>query len=513
MPASPFQNLTQKTMLKAHLQRLKRALKRPFRPSRLTPERTGPANLVLLGIDTLRADHLGFGGYQGGNISPYLDQLANQGTIFTDVMAPAPWTLPSFTSALTGLMPGLHGGFLSGDVRNMDQQPPGRLNNGIITLAAHLKDQGYRTAAFYSNQFFAFGLAESFDHHQYHNLPAAELAAMAQDWIRRHADKPFFCFILFNDPHEPTTPDHEDLKLFLPEYQKDDPQQLAAFARWGQAPHQHLGFLEDAKSPAARTAIKTKLAIYDATIRGVDRVIGAFQDQLKAWHLADSTLVSVFADHGEEFLDHVDFARHWNHDPREIRGIGHGHSHFQELLHVPWAAWGPGVASGIRCHNPVTLCDLTPTLLDWLDLPALPQPALKKRLGSMSDNLLGLLQGYSQVAGSLQDYSQDEEINARYILAEAIAFGPDLVAIRQGYWKMIAQRDGLVLALFDLRQDPDETNDVQSAHDEVVTRLQAVLELWRDSRTGAGGDETSTESWDDLDDTVRQRLRDLGYSD
>ncbi len=484
--------------------------------------------MLLLGIDTLRADHLGFGGYSGGPISPNLDRLAGGGTIFTDATAPAPWTLPSFTSALTGVMPGLHGGFLSGEVRNMDQQPPGRLNDGIVTLATHLKEQGYRTAAFYSNQFFAFGLAESFDHHEYHNLPAADLSALAQDWIRRHADQPFFCFVLFNDPHEPTTPSLDDLALFLPDIAASDPEQLAAFARWGDPPHNHLGFMDDPHSPAAQTAVRTKLAIYDATIRGVDRVVGQIQEQLEHWDLADSTLVSVFADHGEEFLDHVEFARQWNHDPREIRGIGHGHSHFQELLHVPWAAWGAGVQAGFLCREPVTLLDLAPTLLDWLELPALRQPVLEKRMELLAGDLVGMLQGCSQV-GNLRGDSLDgnnlqsdnlqsnnlasDEVGHRIILAEAIAFGPDLVAIRQGRWKMIARRDGFVLALFDLQDGSQETTDVQGANGEVVSRLQSVLSQWLDSGMGAGGGTSSDENWDDLDDTVRQRLRDLGYSD
>ncbi len=158
MTGSAFDKLTRKPRLQARLLKMKRALGRPFRPDRIDSARPGPANLLLLGVDTLRADHLGFAGYAGGPTSPNLDRLAAQGTIFSDVCAPAPWTLPSFTSALTGVMPGLHGGFLSGETRNMDTQPPGRLNEGIVTLAAHLKRQGYRTAAFYSNQFFAFGL-------------------------------------------------------------------------------------------------------------------------------------------------------------------------------------------------------------------------------------------------------------------------------------------------------------------------------------------------------------------
>ncbi len=507
MPNSPFHKLTRKSGIQARLLGLRRALARPFRLSHFDPDRSGPANLLLLGIDTLRADHLGFSGYDGGPTSPHLDRLATGGTIFCDVTAPAPWTLPSFSSALTGVMPGLHGGYLSGQVRNMDQQPPGRLNDGVVTLAAHLKRQGYRTAAFYSNQFFAFGLAESFDHHEYFNLPAAELSAIAQDWIRRNADQPFFCFILFNDPHEPTTPDLDDLSHFLPE--DFDPAQVETFARWGLEPHQHLGYMEDSDSSTAQTALKIKLGIYDATIRSVDRVIGDFQQQLGKWQLADSTLVSMFADHGEEFLDHVGFARQWDHDPRRVRGIGHGHTQFQELLHVPWVAWGAGVPAGVRRREAVSLCDLAPTLLDWLELPPMEQPALRVRLEALSFELQQQIMGRT-LAGSSDLVSEARD---RTILAEAIAFGPDLVMVRQGRWKMIAQRDGHVLALFDLMSCPDESTDVQGVNGEVVERLLRILGKWRDSGVGAGEDGADEKQWDDLDDTVRQRLRDLGYSD
>jgi arylsulfatase A-like enzyme len=507
MPSSPFDKLNRKPRLQACLLGLKRALLRPFKPNRIKPDRGGPANLLLLGIDTLRADHLGLMGYDGGPTSPCLDQLAAGGTIFNDTTAPAPWTLPSFTSALTGVMPGLHGGFLTGDNRNMDQQPPGRLSEGIVTLAAHLKQQGYRTAAFYSNQFFAFGLAESFDHHQYLNLPAAELSEIAQDWIRQNADQPFFCFILFNDPHEPTTPSLDDLSPFLSK--AADPSHLADFACWGQEPHQLLGQMTDPNSPSAQAALKTKLALYDATIRSVDRVIGELQQQLQRWQLADSTLVSMFADHGEEFLDHVEFARRWNHDPRDIRGIGHGHTQFQELLHVPWAAWGPGVPAGVRRRESVSLCDLSPTVLDWLDLPPMQQPTLHSRLESLSSELRHQLQGRSLAASS----TAVRDDHDRTILAEAIAYGPDLVVVRQGRWKMIAQRNGVILALFDLLSGPGELIDVQIENQEVVKRLQEVLQQWRESGVGAGGDDSNPNSWNDMDETVRQRLRDLGYSD
>ena len=549
MNSDPFAAATRRLRWKARLGRWRRTLLRPIRPSRLAPGRPGPGNLVLIGVDTLRADHLGLGGYDRPT-SPRLDRFAAQGTVFTDVTAPAPWTLPSFSSALTGVMPGLHGGFLGGDVRNMDTQPPGRLHDDVVTLATHLRGQGYRCAAFYSNQFFAFGLAESFDEHHYHNLPAGDLADLALDWIRRHADGPFFCFVLMNDPHEPTTPPRADLAPFLPDLQQSGIEVtdalLRSYMRWGEAPGVDLGRISgptgDANDPSARAAVALKLAIYDATIRQVDRAIGDLYDQLHTRRLADRTVCSVFSDHGEEFLDHVTASHAWNHDPRGIHGIGHGHTQFQELLHVPWLAWGPGVPAGVRRRDAVTLLDLSPTLLKWLGLPPMDQPRVGRVATAVPPHLGESLVGRSVVveteasgtgsSGGGDSSADPATTNSphpdRLILCEALAYGPDIVALRRGRWKLIAHRDGRVLGLFNLLSDPGEITDVQAVNAAVVDEMLELLAAWRDSGLGAAatgapggpagspgetGNGGQPKSWNDLDETVRQRLKDLGYSD
>lgn len=503
MSADPFAHLTVKTRWQARLARWRDRVLRPLRPSRITPDRSGPAHLLLVGVDTLRADHLGLAGY-GQPTSPFLDRLATTGTVFSDVTAPAPWTLPSFASALTGRLPGLHGGYLSGPVRNMDHQPPGRLRPELTTLASHLARQGYRTAAFYSNQFFAFGLAESFDHHLYLNRPAGEVVRQAGEWMRRHADGPFFCFILLNDPHEPTTPMATDLAPFLPRLQAqgidDLPGVLGRYSRWGEAPGPVLTHAPFPADPATERARAVKLAIYDGTIRYVDRVIGALQSDLVARGLADQTLCAVFSDHGEEFLDHAAAAHAWDHDPRGICGIGHGHALFQEVLHVPWLAWGPGVPVGQRVQRPVSLLDLSPTLLDWLGLPGLPD---LDRAATRARDLAPHLIGRSQARATA-----DED---RLILSEAIAYGPDLVAVRRGDLKLIAHREGRILSLFDLATDPGERRDLATEQPDRAADLVAALATWRQSGLGATGDQTG--KWEDLDDTIRKRLKDLGYSD
>ncbi|PJA77018.1 hypothetical protein CO151_00775 [bacterium CG_4_9_14_3_um_filter_65_15] len=498
----PFAPLTLRQRRRRWLIRLRRALLRPVRPTRRNSSRNGPSNLVLVGVDTLRADHLGCYGY-GKPTSPHLDRLGGQGTLFADVTAGAPWTLPSFASALTGMMPGLHGAYLSGPVRNMDAQPPSRLNEGVVTLAGHLRAQGYRTAAFYSNQFFAFGLAESFDHRVYLNDEAQSVVAAAQDWIRRNGDRPFFCFILLNDPHEPTTPRPRDLEPFLPAVAAQGADtsiaMLRALARWGEGPAPDLGKAADITSPEIQAALAVKLAIYDASIHQVDRAVGELEDQLVRWDLGDVTLRAVFSDHGEEFLDHWEYARSCDHDPRGICGIGHGHSLFKEVLRVPWLAWGPGVPTGVRRQEPVSLLDLAPTLLDWLGLPTLP--AHRGLPGDMAPLLTG--------HGLARPASPDPD---RVVLSEALAYGPDLVAVRRGRWKLVARRDGRPLALFDLKSDAQELRDVGNREPEVLAELTAIAKRWRDTGWGATGEEGGN-SWNDVDGEVLQRLKDLGYAE
>lgn len=501
----PFSRLTRRQRWQARAWRLRRGAVRLLRPAPRPAGAGTPPHLLLVGVDTLRADHLGCGGCARPT-SPRLDALARGGTIFADVMAPAPWTLPSFAGALTGLMPGLHGGFLGGTERNMDRQAPSRLRPGVVTLAAHLRRQGYRTAAFYSNQFFAFGLAESFTEHTYVNLPADDLAAMAGDWLVRHADQPCFCFVLMNDPHEPTTPPWADLQPFLPSPAPDDAS-LAELARWGGTALPHLG-RADPRSPGVQAALALKLAVYDATIALVDRALGRLHDRLSSRDLAARTVVSVFSDHGEEFLDHADWAARWDHDPRGLRGIGHGQSHFQELLHVPWLAWGPGVPAGVRVEAPVSLLDLAPTVLDWLGLPPLPDVELPGRL---EPALAAALVGRSQAAIAAGTEAVGATI-PRLRLAESIAYGPDLVALRQGASKLMATRDGRPLALFDLAADPGEQTDLSAASSPELAALRALAAAWSAAGLGAAGDAAGGGGWGELDETVRERLRDLGYT-
>lgn len=480
--SDPFAELTRRRRLAARRDRLVRALRRPFARTRLAPRREGPPNLLLLAVDTLRDDHVRDDG------TPALTALAREGIRFTQASSPAPWTLPAFASALTGMMPSLHGGGMNGGVRNMADTLPSRVHDSAGSLATHLAAQGYRTAAFTSNPFVQFGLAESFGEHLYRNHAARDVAGGALDWIRRHGDRPFCCFVLFNDPHEPTLPPRRLIERELSP--TPDDAVLQTLARWGgEAGVPHVG---RATGPAAETALALKRGLYAAAVRSVDETVDAVLQQLGAWGLDDNTIVCLWSDHGEEFREHAAEAERWNHDPRNLRAIGHGHSQFEELLRVPWILRGPGIPQGAARSEPVSLCDLAPTLTDWLGLPPFPLPKVTGE---------GLL-------GRVLTREPNADAGERLLLAENIAYGPDLVAVRRGRWKLIAQRSPAdALALYDLEADPGETLDRRNEQPGITASLVQRVEDWnREVRPDVDGQDG------DLDARILQGLKDLGYA-
>ncbi len=494
--SDPFAPLLRRRRWAARRDRWLRAIARPWRPTRLAPDRQGPPNLLLVAVDTLRADIA-----RDPAVAPHLARLAGEGTLFADVTAPAPWTLPSFASALTGLAPCLHGAGMRGPVRNMAETAPASLAPRITTLAEHLAAEGYATAAAVANPFVGFGLQRGFHWYRYRNHDARDVAAGALDWIRSHADRPFFCFLLLNDPHEPTVPPREHLQAELARSGLDPATitdtELRALAAWGD-PARGVPSLGRASAgdPALPRALALKRALYRAAVRHVDAVIGEITDRLERWGLAGRTVMAVLSDHGEEFHEHAAVERAWDHDPRGLAGIGHGHTLFQELLHVPWLVRGPDIPAGVVREEPVSLLDVAPTLCRWLEVPPLRLPA------DAPGWLTGRPLPREAAAGG-------PAAAPRLLPSENIAYGPDLVAVREGTWKLIASRDGSrALRLSDLAGDPAEEHDHSGTSPEVRDRLLEVVRRWRQEC----GEDEDGQRWEDISDRVRRQLEELGYA-
>jgi len=307
------------------------------RPTPLAP-RHG-LDVLLVTLDTTRADHLGCYGYAAAR-TRHLDGLAAEGTRFETVIAPAPITLPSHSSILTGLYPFEHG------VRNNGNF---YLAPRIETLATRLKARGYRTGAFVSSFILdrRYGLDRGFDAYddrmegeytQVVTLQAerrGDRTALALDrWIDERAkepDAPFFAWLHLYDPHEPYRPPHPFRDLF-------------------------------AKDP------------YDGEIAFVDAIVASVLDRLRGAGLLDRTLVVLTGDHGESLGEHGETT--------------HSMFVYEGAIRVPLVFWRPGlVPAGRVVRDPVRLVDVAPTILDLVGAPALAAPQAR--------SLVPLLEGRS----------------------------------------------------------------------------------------------------------------------
>jgi arylsulfatase A-like enzyme/Flp pilus assembly protein TadD len=308
-----------------------RFARRPPTPASRSMRSTPGANLLLITLDTTRADYLGaYGG--DSEVTPNLDELAGRGITYLQAQSPAPITLVAHSSMLTGRYPYRHG------VRNNGMFA---LPSEIPTLATILADRGYRTSAFISAYVLArrYGLDRGFEvydddlsrgrHDHAHVVPSrrAEItteAALAWfDGLDR--GERFFCWIHYYDPHAPYDPPEEYRRRF-----PTDP--------------------------------------YSGEIAYMDSVIGKLLDELDQRGLMDRTVVTAIGDHGESFGEHGEQT--------------HAILLHQATLRVPWIVAGPGIPAGVRVNAPVSAVDLLPTLsellrcstpdgLDGVDLSAL----------------------------------------------------------------------------------------------------------------------------------------------
>lgn len=285
-----------------------------------------PAPVILISIDTLRADHLSAYGYRKLK-TPNIDSFAQHGTVFTGISSQIPLTLPSHTSLFTSTYP-----FESGIEENAEVVP-----SGAVTLASILRSQGYKTAAFVGSNMLdrRFGLDRGFDEYDSpFGAPAsarqsnsysmrvrrdgALVLRAANAWLAAHHDQPVFLFVHLFDLHTP-------YKL-TPETRSHQPE------------------------PSG----------YDAELAYIDRLLGRFQQTLIQNGWWRKSLVVLLSDHGESLGDHGE--------------LSHGYFIYESTLHVPLIVHWPDSAPPHpdRITQPAGLIDVAPTILDALNIPAAP---------------------------------------------------------------------------------------------------------------------------------------------
>ena len=308
-------------------------------------------NVIMISYDTLRADHLGCYGYKR-DTSPNLDQFAKNATLFKNAFSTASWTIPSHASIFTSLLPSAHGATVDTSDESNRKMP---LADTHLTLTEILRGAGYATAAFTGDGFVAssLGFHQGFDTY-YGERVIENIFHRATSWLEQHRSRKFFLFLHTYEIHTPYnrhifTTDLNSGRFsaegfnFKPPNRKDTPE--------------HTAFLDSLRTatPEEKAYI---MALYDGGIYYADQFMGTLLRQIERLKLRKNTLIVFFSDHGEEF---------WDRYP-QMSGM-HGHSPYDELLHVPLIISIPQGPAGQIIDQPVSLIDVFPTLLDVLDVP------------------------------------------------------------------------------------------------------------------------------------------------
>lgn len=429
-------------------------------------------NVLVIAVDTLRADRLGCYGNPRG-LTPNLDALAARGLRFEHAFSCAPWTLPSFASLFTSLAPQEHGA--GGNVKDGFRG----LAPDHETLAERCASARWRTGAIVNVEFLgrAFGLMQGFgdvdervfqDNDHLRDARATTDAALA--WLGGAQEQRFLLLVHYFDPHARYAPPRAFRERFADARdQRDETFQFGTR-------EQVVLWRNKRVAPSADDFARAE-KLYDAEVAYTDDEIGRLLRGLESNGRARDTLVVLVADHGEEFLDHGD----WE----------HGHTLYDELLHVPLIVAQPGrVVAGVVAQ-PVSALDVAPTICGLAQL----SPGAHFRGRDFSRVALGR--------------AKELEGGATKLLALGNFWGPALESLRDDEWKLVrtpAAAGAPRRELFQWRDDPHEKTERCAGESAACERLTAELELLeRALATRVRGAKV------ELSPAERQRLRGLGY--
>ena len=432
------------------------------------PPAPGTPDVILVSLDTTRADHLSTYGY-ARETSPHLTAFAADALLFTQARSPAGWTLPGHASMLTGLYPSRHGAHLAGGWL-AGQSIDGRRNVAHplaadrVTLAEALRDRGYSTAAFVANFSYLYrdyGLAQGFG--RYEDAPglllrvrppalrmvrafvpafcvkpyrtAHDINASALAWLdRAPTGRPAFLFLNYMEPHQPwmAEPPFDRWVWALPK--------ARALAQRDLYTHELKRFTPD--------EIAFIVASYDGQVAAMDAALGELVAALKTRGRYENALIIVTSDHGEMLGEH--------------ETVGHmGRMLYEPLVHVPLVVKFPGAERPRgRDERAVQLVDVTPTVLHRAGAPAIPG-----------------MQG--QVLPDVTHPSiAEEDINPFLVTSYGPTYDRAVRVVYDGSHKLMTTSRGDKM-LFDLARDPDETDnlaarDVARAAD-LTRRLEAAF--------------------------------------
>lgn len=421
-------------------------------PAAVDPARALRPNVLLVTIDTLRADHVSSNGY-GRRTTPFLDAVAADGVRFARAYSTSSWTVPGVVSLLSGTAPSahgvVHGRAEQGKIRGQEVVP-----DDLPWLAAELRAAGYRTFAVTANTHLAgeLGFARGFDRYACVGFaPARRVERALEPMLEAiHGGRgPWLVWLHLFDPHMPYRPREPFLTELWPAPRPRHPDLERL-----RAPHAPL----DEPVEGDRLAYLT--ALYDAEIRFADAALRRLTRALGA----DDALVVVTSDHGEELMEHG--------------GLGHGQSLHPEVIAVPLVIRRPDRrGAGSVIAEPVSLVDVLPTVLAELGLPV---PS-----GVSGQELFG-------------------EPRDRPIVAELSRGGP-LRALIEGDLQLV-DKPGEGARLFALRDDPAPAAELTDERPGDVERMRARLDRYL-----AGVARTDAPRVRELSPEEVAQLRALGY--
>ena len=485
-------------------------------------------HVLLLTIDTLRANALP--DYGNTRIAtPHLSRLCNQAVLFEQAQAPSPWTRPSILSVLTALPPSIH----AATEREIEVEVI--LPESVPTLAACMRGAGYRTAGIGYNPYLAFSpnMKRGFQEYYFYppkvvrsdkvvaqcdrvnprggafegtrglensinNENATEvLTELTEKWLARHANEKFFLWLHYLDPHVPYTPPRDCLSQIpgvrMPrddtEYEKGLGQINTYVNKYLYLERKLLKDIGTTNDRAERRVLHDSLlkqkellrAAYDAEVIHVDRAVGRIMDKLKKLKIFDETLVIVSSDHGEEFFEHGH--------------LEHGHSFYQELLHVPLIIKPPRYSRALRLEDRVSIMSIFPTILE---LCSIAPPA-----GSLPS---------PSIAGWWEPTADSTKPVSPHFISESVLYGESGEAVVFGNRKYIRRNKSRSEELYDLRSDPAEKVSLAASDTEVVNQARKILEAH-----SAWSRALKKQIWSQgvkltpQDEEARKLLRSLGY--
>ena len=464
----------------------------------------GRINVLLITVDTLRADHVGCYG-SGTARTPNVDRLAEEGVLFENTASPMPLTNPSHTSILTGLRPAEHGVTLN---------TPRPLREGVTTLPALLGREGYRTAAFVSGFTLRGEICRLRDEFEVYDddmspvrlIPdlvanhalarlalgllrpggaagrstigersASRVVDAAGRWLGLNADAPFFLWVHLFDPHGPYEPPAPYDRLYDPEYEG------AANGSWGALPQEERLAMIERPEDLAHVS-----ALYAGEVSFADAGVGRLLATVARLGLTERTLIVFTSDHGESLTEHDYY-------------FDHSVCLYDPSLMVPLIIRFPGAEfAGTTREELVEIGDVCPTVAEFLRVDAPPTPG--------ASSLVGLCAG-------IPDDGHDDPVISVVFRGEIVG-GKSLLSVRTRSHKYVRTSAwfadlrvvGEAEEFYDLSLDPGELSNVVGEPSPALDRLRAIAaehwEAWRPDEPGPAAS---------IPARTRETLRSLGY--